>query len=108
MCIESLLHTRRRIGVLVLLLIATAHLSVSAAPAFHPAKYRGGALPPLPPLTVVGGGEVMLELEVTSMGAVRAARALRTTAPYTDLLIGATKTWQFSPAELEIEPPPPP
>jgi periplasmic protein TonB len=95
-------------GVLALLLIGAAHLSLTAAPAFHPAKYRGGALPPLPPLTVVGGGEVMLELDVTSVGAVRAAKALRATAPYTDSLIAATKTWQFAPAEVEIEPPPPP
>src|SRR4051812_18381977 len=110
MSIQSLPHggaEKLRIGVLTLMLIAAAHVSVIGAPAFHPAKYRGGALPPLPPLTVVGGGEVMLELDVSSAGSVRAAKVLRTTAPYTDLLIGATKTWQFAPAEIEIEPPPP-
>lgn len=114
MSIESLPHVdnaKHHAGVLALLLIGacgTAQLTLMAAPAFHPAKYRAGALPPLPPLTVVGGGEVMLELDVTSQGAVRAAKALRTTQPYTDSLIAATKTWQFAPAEVEIEPPPPP
>ncbi len=110
MSIESLPHVddaKHRIGVLALMLIGAAHVSVIAAPAFHPAKYRSGALPPLPPLTVVGGGEVMLELDVSSVGSVRAAKVLRTTAPYTDLLIAATKTWQFAPAEIEIEPAPP-
>jgi TonB family protein len=50
----------------------------------------------------------MLELDVTALGAVRGAKTLRTTPPYTDSLIAATKTWQFAPAEVEIEPPPPP
>jgi len=77
------------------------------APSFHPAKYREGALPDLPPPTVVGGGEVMLELDVTRGGAVRQAKALRTTPPYTAPLIAAAKSWRFSPAEVENENPNP-
>ena len=50
----------------------------------------------------------MLEVDVTSAGAVRGVRTLRTTRPYTEALIAATKTWRFSPAEIEVEPPPPP
>ena len=109
MPIESLPHAdhaKHPIGVLALLLIAAAHLTLAAAPAFHPAKYQGGSLPPLPPPTVVGGGEVMLELDVTSTGVVRGAKLLRTTPPYGDALVAAAKAWRFTPAEMEKVPPP--
>jgi TonB family protein len=111
MAIESLPRAERTtqpIGAIALLLIAAAWGVVTAAPAFRPAKYLDGTLPALPPTTVVGGGEVMLEVDVTSAGAVRGVRTLRTTRPYTEALIAATKTWRFSPAEIEVEPPPPP
>lgn len=95
-------------GVLLLALSAGGrHAALVAAPAFHPAKLRDGGLPPLPPPTVVGGGEVMIELDVTSAGVVRSARTLRTTPPYTAALIDATKTWRFTPAEVENENPTP-
>ena len=109
MSIESLPradNAKHPIGVLALLLITAAHLTLTAAPAFHPAKYQGGALPPLPQPMIVGGGEVMLELDVTSTGVVRGARVLRTTPPYGDALVAAAKAWRFTPAEMEKEPPP--
>jgi len=111
MSIESLPRAQKPahpIGAIVLLLIAAAHAALTAAPAFHPARYLDGTLPALPPTTVVGGGEVMLEMDVTSAGSVRGVRTLRTTRPYTEALIAATKTWRFAPAEIEVEPPPPP
>ena len=49
----------------------------------------------------------MLEVDVTIGGAVRGVRTLRTTPPYTDAMIAATKTWRFAPGEIEVEPPPP-
>ena len=111
MSIESLPRAQKPahpIGAIVLLLIAAAHAALTAAPAFRPARYLDGTLPALPPTTVVGGGEVMLEMDVTSAGSVRGVRTLRTTRPYTEALIAATKTWRFAPAEVEVEPPPPP
>src|SRR6476646_2318923 len=98
MAIESLPRAERTtqpIGAIALLLIAAAWGVVTAAPAFRPAKYLDGTLPALPPTTVVGGGEVMLEVDVTSAGAVRGVRTLRTTPPYTEAWIAATKTWRF-------------
>jgi len=94
-------------GVLLLASVAVGRAGLVAAPGFHPAKYRDGVLPPLPPPTVVGGGEVIVELDVTSAGAVRGAKALRTTPPFTAALIDATKTWRFTPAEVENENPTP-
>jgi len=111
MSIESLPRAQKPahpIGAIVLLLIAAAHAALTAAPAFRPARYLDGTLPALPPTTVVGGGEVLLEMDVTSAGSVRGVRTLRTTRPYTEALIAATKTWRFAPAEVEVEPPPPP
>ena len=90
---------------LLVTLIPAARPTLLGAPAFHPAKYREGALPELPPPTVVGGGEVMLELDVTSTGAVRNAKALRTTPPYTAALIAVARSWRFVPAEVENENP---
>jgi TonB family protein len=95
-------------GVLLLVLIAEGGRAQVGGPAFHPAKLRDGRLPALPPPTVVGGGEAMIELDVTSAGAVRAAKALRTTPPYTAALIDATKAWRFTPAEIGNQNPTPP
>ena len=86
-----------------LAVIMTGWLTLTAAPSFHPAQYRDGSLPSLPPPTVVGGGEVMLELDVTDGGVVRAVKALRTTPPFTDALTAAAKTWRFVPAQVEVE-----
>ena len=92
-------------GVIVLLFVA-GWMTLLAAPAFHPAKYQSGAVPPLPPPTVVGGGEVWLELDVTSTGAVRGTKLLRTTPPYGDALAAAAKSWRFTPDEEEKVPAP--
>jgi len=84
MSIESLPRAQKPahpIGAIVLLLIAAAHAALTAAPAFRPARYLDGTLPALPPTTVVGGGEVLLEMDVTSAGSVRGVRTLRTTRP---------------------------
>ena len=65
---------------------------------FVPAQYRGGSLPPIP-FQAVGGGEVVLELSVSSSGAVSSVRILRATPPFTDVLDQAARRWQFAPAE---------
>jgi TonB family protein len=93
-------------GVVTVAIFAVAWMTLLAAPAFHPAKYQSGTIPPLPPPTVVGGGEVWLELDVTSTGAVRGTKLLRTTPPYGDVLAAAAKSWRFTPAEEEKVPAP--
>jgi protein TonB len=90
-------------GVAAGLVAAISGTVMLAAPAFRPAKYLDGAIPLLPAPTVAGGGEVALELDVTSTGAVRAVRTLRSTPPYTDLLSGAVRMWRFTPAEVDVE-----
>jgi len=51
----------------------------------------------MPPLAT-GGGDVMLSVAVSSAGAVGAIDVLRSTPPFTDTVVGAVRTWKFSPA----------
>jgi TonB family protein len=67
-----------------------------------PASYLRGPMPALPTL-VVGGGEVLLEVTVGARGSVTAVRTLRSTEPYTDLVISAVKSWEFAPAQEPID-----
>jgi TonB family protein len=53
---------------------------------------------PAVPVLAVGGGQVLLQVSVTSEGSVRGVAPLRVTAPFTDALIEAVRTWRFQPA----------
>jgi TonB family protein len=46
----------------------------------------------------VAGGYVLLEVDVTADGGVRALEPLRGSEPYTELVSGAVSGWRFSPA----------
>jgi TonB family protein len=78
-------------------------LALAAASAFEPARLQQGAIPEAPPATV-GGGEVLLEVEVDTSGRAAQIRVLRDTVPFGDLLKGAVAGWSFSPAEAEGRP----
>ena len=84
-------------------LVGTVGVAAVQPPVPEPARFLAGPLPPLSPL-VVGGGEVFLELEVSSAGRPAAANVLRATPPFTDDLITAVKQWQFEPATA-VKPP---
>jgi TonB family protein len=82
--------------------VASLALALSlqaAAPQDEPAKLVQDGLPEQPRLTV-GGGEVLLELAVTSQGAVERIDRLRVTAPYGDLVASAVERWRFQPASI--------
>jgi len=64
---------------------------------FVAARYVSGELPVAPPLAV-SGGEVFLEAVVDVDGRVDSVRTLRTTPPFTDVVIGAVRGWRFTPA----------
>jgi hypothetical protein len=68
-----------------------------AAAGSSTAFFKQGMLPDQPPY-LVGGGEVLLEVTIEASGGVSEIRTLRATAPYTDLLRGAVKSWMFEPA----------
>jgi TonB family protein len=81
------------------LAIAVLHGSATAGAqaGFVAAGYVGGDLPVAPPLAV-SGGEVFLEVVVDVDGHVESVRTLRTTPPFTDVVIGAVRGWRFTPA----------
>jgi TonB family protein len=64
---------------------------------FQPARYRAGALFTLPN-TVVGGGEVWLDVAVDEGGNVNSVTPLRATPPFTELFASAVRGWTFRPA----------
>lgn len=69
------------------------------------AQYRTGVLPEIP-VQAVSGGEVLLELTVSTEGRVVAVKTLRHTPPFTEALTAAVRAWQFRPAEDAAVPKP--
>ena len=71
-------------------------------PAYSPAQLKQGK-PPVVPVQAVGGGEVLVELDVNEGGTVTRARPLRTTPPFTEAVIDAVRGWQFAPARELVQ-----
>jgi TonB family protein len=69
---------------------------------YLPAQLRSGRAPSIP-VTAVGGGEVLVQLDVSAEGAVTRATPLRTTPPFTDLVLSAVRDWQFFPARDVVD-----
>jgi TonB family protein len=62
-----------------------------------PARFVDGSIPKMPALAV-SGGDVLLSVAVSASGAVSTIDVLRTTPPFTDVLVEAVRTWRFVPA----------
>lgn len=78
--------------------------SLLAAKPFEPARLESGNVFIQPP-TTLGGGEVLLELDVSSSGEVTGVTILRTTPPFGDLLRQAASGFRFTPArEVQEDP----
>jgi TonB family protein len=78
-----------------------AMTTLGLAQDFRPARYLTGGAPPLP-LLAVGGGQVLLELAIDSVGRPIAVTPLRTTPPFTRAVIDTVLTWRFQPAETSV------
>jgi TonB family protein len=74
----------------------------SLEPFYTPARLRSGKAPPIA-VSAIGGGEVLVELDVSSEGLVTRATPLRTTPPFTDLVLAAVRDWQFFPAREVVK-----
>ncbi|MFQ5790368.1 MAG: TonB family protein [Acidobacteriota bacterium] len=64
---------------------------------FKPARFTSGDVP-AQPVQTLGGGEVLLELEVDASGTVASVVTLRSTPPFTELLREKVARWRFEPA----------
>ncbi len=69
----------------------------SQEPAYSPARLRSGKVMPIP-VTAVGGGEVLVDLDVSADGTVTRATPLRSTPPFTEFVLNAVRDWRFFPA----------
>lgn len=72
---------------------------VSGGPRFAPALVVA-ATPPMQPAMALGGGEVWLEVNVNGSGGIARITPLRSTPPFTDLMLDAVKSWRFSSATV--------
>jgi TonB family protein len=76
---------------------ATLLLAVTA---FTPPRLISGPPPALPPPTVVAGGEVIIEATVEKDGSLTHPVVLRSTPPYTQMVLDAIGGWHFRPARV--------
>jgi TonB family protein len=88
--------------VVAVTLSATLGLTLSAQQRYTPARFEGGAPPGLAPMAV-GGGQAIVELSVGASGRIDKVRTVRSTPPFTQLLLDTLVGWRFSPA-TEIPP----
>lgn len=85
-------------------LLSAAFLATALVQAaFTPARLIRGDPPPLPPPTVVAGGQVLIEVLIDSSGRPVRATILRTTPPYEQAVTAAVMRWQFEPAQAVQE-----
>ena len=86
-----------KIGLVTVVLATT----ISAQPAYTPARYSSGQAPALPVLAV-GGGQAFVEVTVGPDGGVAKVTPLRSTPPFTQALAESVKGWRFTAATETI------
>ena len=82
---------------LVMTIVGALFFPQSTPEPYRPARYASGGPPGLAPLAV-GGGEVVLELSVAAGGQVENIKPIRTTPPFTQMLVDRVRGWRFAPA----------
>jgi len=83
--------------VVAVTLSATLSLTLFAQPSYTAARLSAGGPPGLQPLAL-GGGQAVLELSIDTRGSVVNVRTLRSTPPYTQMLLDSVGGWSFAPA----------
>jgi hypothetical protein len=84
--------------VLTMLALSAATTAYAQSAKFTPPRLLKARLSELPPPTVAGGGEVLIEAIVDRTGKLTRPMFLRGTAPYVQIVLDAVATWQFEPA----------
>lgn len=79
-------------------LAASAALDAQPAATFSPPRILRAELPDLPAPNVAGGGEVLIEATIDRNGALTRPVLLRSTPPYTNMVLNAVNRWQFKAA----------
>ena len=83
----------------------TIAVTVSGAvpAAYTPARLKNGELPATQ-VAAVGGGEVLLQVELGENGSITNIVPLRVTPPFTDAVIRSVRQWTFAPAIQDMQP----
>jgi TonB family protein len=86
-------------GTLALMaLVLPSVLGAQQAFKFIPPRISNIVMPTDPPMTVVGGGEVLIEAIVNQSGVLTRPVLLRSTPPYAQFMLEAVARWRFLPA----------
>ena len=86
-----------RIGFLMIAAL-TAVLSAQSQQRFSPPRLVRGNLPGMSAANVVGGGEVLIEATVDRDGRLTRPVVLRTTPPFSSMILDAVEDWRLTPA----------
>src|SRR5262245_4940110 len=79
-------------GALSLTLSAILSLTLLAQPRYIPPRLASGAPPGLAPMAV-GGGQAILELSIDAAGSLQDVKTLRSTPPFTQMLLDSVDSW---------------
>jgi TonB family protein len=81
-------------------LAALSTLVSAQQPSYVPPRLVHGELPAQAPVTVVAGGEVLIEATVDEFGTLIRPIVLRSTPPFSDLVLDVVTRWRFTPARV--------
>ena len=90
----------RTCAVVAALAVSIAGATHAQSPKFTPPRLLKAELPPMPPPTIAGAGEVLIEAIVDRTGALGRPVILRGTPYYTQMVFDAMKTFRFEPARM--------
>jgi TonB family protein len=89
--------------VLGLIVAVSAVASAQAPNSYSPPRLVNSVLPSEPGAMVAGGGEVLIEFIVDERGTVTRPVIVRSTPPYTQMVLEAVTKWRFEPARATDE-----
>ncbi len=89
----------RAAGLFALVLAVAAPAAAQSSLSYSPPRLVRGDLPAVAPPNVVGGGQVVIEAIVDRRGMVTRPVVVRSTPPFSNLLLDAIGRWTFKPAE---------
>lgn len=93
-----------RVALGLALMVPACGVLVSAqAGKFTPPRLVRVQMPPVPEPRIVGGGEVLLEFIIDQRGFPTRPGIVRSTPPFTQMMLDAVSRWHFEPAKVADE-----
>ena len=89
----------RAASLFALVLTVATSAAAQTSLSYSPPRLVRGDLPPVAPPNVVGGGQVVIEAIIDRRGTLTRPVIVRSTPPFSNLLLDAIGRWTFKPAE---------